>query len=78
MADPTYATVEQVQAAADYKPTAYEADRLYRIVDAASRRIEQQLHRHFYPLTEAVTPWVLPRWWRGFYIESSVTLVNCV
>ena len=55
MADPTYATVEQLQAAADYKPTAYEAARLRRIVDAASRRIELRLHRHFYPLTETVT-----------------------
>ena len=52
---PSYATVEQLQAAADYKPTAYEAARLGRIVDAASRRIELRLHRHFYPLTETVT-----------------------
>ncbi len=55
MASPLYATVEQLQAAADYKPTAYEAERLRRIVDAASRRIELRLHRHFYPLTETVT-----------------------
>ena len=55
MAEPTYATVEQIQAAADYKPTAFEADRLKRITDAASRRIEQRLHRQFYPTTEAVT-----------------------
>ena len=55
MADPTYATVEQLQAAADYKPTAFESARLQRIVTAASRRIELRLHRHFYPLTETVT-----------------------
>ncbi len=52
---PTYATVEQLQAAADYKPTAYEAARLRRILAAASRRIDLRLHRHFYPLTETVT-----------------------
>ena len=55
MADPTYATVEQLQGAADYKPTAYETTRLRRILNAASRRIDLRLHRHFYPLTEAVT-----------------------
>ncbi len=55
MGKPTYATVEQLQAAADYKPTAYEAARLRRILNAASRRIDLRLHRHFYPLTATVT-----------------------
>ncbi len=55
MGAPFYATVEQLQAATDYKTTAYEAERLRLLLDAASRDIEKTLHRHFYPLTEAVT-----------------------
>ena len=55
MGKPFYATVEQLQAAADYKSTAYEAERLRRILDGASRDIELSFHRHYYPLTEAVT-----------------------
>ncbi len=84
MADPTYATVEQLQAAADYKPTAYEADRLYRIVDAASRRIEQQLHRHFYPLT-AKFDYIHPRIVKpratttsGFWLQRDLLSLSAV
>ena len=55
MTAPYYATVEQLQAATDYKTTAYEQGRLARLLDAASRKIEKRLHRHFFPLTEAVT-----------------------
>jgi hypothetical protein len=62
MAEPTYATVEDLQTAADYQPSAYEADRLLRLVDAASRRVEQQLHRHFYPVTAQYS-----------YIRSEIT-----
>lgn len=52
---PAYATVEQLQAATDFKTTAYETDRLRRILNAASRDIDERMHRHFYPLTETRT-----------------------
>ncbi len=52
MGNPAYATVEQVSAALDFKASAYEATRLSRLVLSASRRIDQMLHRHFYPLIE--------------------------
>ncbi len=52
MGNPAYATVEQVSAALDFKASAFEASRLNRLVLSASRRIDQMLHRHFYPLTE--------------------------
>ena len=55
MAKPAYATVEQVAAALDVKATAYETDRLQRLTQAASRLIDRQRHRWFYPLTDAFT-----------------------
>jgi hypothetical protein len=55
MSEPYYATVEQLMAAADVKSTSNETERLRRLLDAASRRVEQRCHRHFYPLTAAYT-----------------------
>jgi len=55
MSRPTYATVEQLQAATDFKTTAYETDRLRRLLESASGLIDRKFHRHFYPLTETRT-----------------------
>ena len=55
MARPTYATVEQLQAATDFKTTGYETDRLKRLLESASALIDRKFHRHFYPLTETRT-----------------------
>lgn len=55
MGAPYYATVAELKAATDYKTTAYESDRLKRLLDGASRYIDELCHRHFYPLTETVT-----------------------
>ena len=55
MTEPFYATVEQLQAAADIKSTSNETVRLRRLLDSASRKVEQRCHRHFYPLTAAYT-----------------------
>ena len=52
MGSPAYATVEQVSASLDFKASAFETPRLTRLVLSASRRIDEMLHRHFYPLTE--------------------------
>lgn len=82
MAEPTYATVEQLAAASDYKPSAFEQDRLKRLLDAASRRIEQQLHRHFYPVTAAYTytspPIYKPRMadGSGFFLDRDLLSIS--
>lgn len=68
MGKPTYATVEQLQAATDFKTTAYETDRLRRHLRAASRKIEDRLLRHFYPLTEART-YISP----SFHVPKTAT-----
>lgn len=49
---PTYATVEQLMAATDFKTSAYLEDRLLRELKSASRKIEKRYLRHFYPKTE--------------------------
>lgn len=78
MSAPSYATVEQLQAAADFKTTAYETDRLKRHLLAASRQIEERFHRRFYPLTQTVTytdpPTVTPRRTQnaGFWLEDDL------
>ncbi len=48
-----YATREDVQAATDYGSVI--ATKIDRLIVSKSRHIEDTLHRHFYPLTEAVT-----------------------
>ena len=55
MGSPAYATVEQVARAADVQFTAYQTATLSRAAFSTSRAIERRLHRHFYPLTEAVS-----------------------
>ena len=52
---PTYATVEQLQAATDAKTTAFEQARLRRLLESAADQIDKRMHRHFYPLTEIRT-----------------------
>lgn len=51
---PAYATVEQLQSAADFQTTAFEKRRLRRILQSASRAVEDYTHRRFYPLTQTV------------------------
>lgn len=53
--NPTYVTREQFQAAADVRTTSLRDSQIDRILQTASRRVENQLHRHFYPLTAAKT-----------------------
>ncbi len=84
MAEPSYASVEKLRDAADYKPTSYDTARLRRILDAASRRIDLRLHRHFYPLTETVT-YTRPTITRpstststGFYLERDLISLDTV
>jgi len=78
MARPTYATVEQLQAATDFKTTGYEGDRLKRLLESASALIDRKFHRHFYPLTETRTytdPYfVTPRRTTstGFWLEADL------
>jgi len=78
MARPTYATVEQLQAATDFKTTAYETDRLRRLLESSSDLIDRKFHRHFYPLTETRTytdpPFVTPRRTTstGFFLEADL------
>ncbi len=48
-----YATREQVQAATDYGSVV--AAKIDRLIVSKSRLIDETLHRHFYPLTAAVT-----------------------
>lgn len=55
MALPTYISREQFMAAADIHTPANLSATIDRILQAASRGIDQTYHRHFYPLTEAVT-----------------------
>jgi len=84
MAGVAYATVEQLQAATDFKSTAYETERLRRLTGAASRLIEKRLHRHFYPLTETRTYtdppiYVLRRVTSsGFWLEADLLTLTSV
>jgi hypothetical protein len=71
MTKPFYATVEQLQAAADIKSTSNETDRLRRLLDSASRKVEQRCHRHFYPLTEVRT-YHLTSGGAGFWLNSDL------
>lgn len=70
MGKPAYATVEQVAQAIDIAATAYETDRLKRIVFGASRKIDRELHRHFYPITEARTYWITGG--VGFWLDADL------
>lgn len=55
MAEPTYATREQVARATDVKSSAAVDDVIDRKAAAASRKVERMLHRRFYPLTASRT-----------------------
>ncbi len=48
-------TREAFMDASDVKTPANLAATIDRLLDSASRKVEKRLHRHFYPLTEAVT-----------------------
>ena len=52
---PTYGNRDQFMAAADIHTPANLSATVDRILGAACRQIDQTYHRHFYPLTEAVT-----------------------
>lgn len=63
---PTYASAETVATAFDVAATADQLARLYRLADVASRSIEGQLNRRFYPLT-AERSWRWPTRDQGRY-----------
>ena len=52
---PTYVSRDQFMAAADIHTPANLSATIDRILQSASRSIDQTYHRHFYPLTESVT-----------------------
>jgi hypothetical protein len=52
---PTYVSRQAFMSAADIHTPANLSATVDRILQAASRNIDQTFHRHFYPLTEAVT-----------------------
>jgi hypothetical protein len=82
MAQPVYCTVEDVKHALDQKETARNDAQLSRAIDSASRLIENDCHRKFYPWTGTryfdwpniadLTPWRL-------YLEANeLTSVTAV
>lgn len=66
---PVYATREEIKAELDVRETARSSARIDRALDDASRRIEGQMHRRFYPEQATryfdwpphtgMTPWIL-------------------
>lgn len=50
MTSPLYTTIEEVRQASDVKAAAYATDRVRRVVDSASRSVEDVTNRVFYPL----------------------------
>lgn len=60
MGFPTYASREQFMAATDTKTPAALSPDVDRILQSASRQVERQMHRHFYPRTQTVG--FKPRW----------------
>lgn len=52
MTSPLYATIEEVRTATDVKAAAHAADRVKRVIDSASRSVEDLTNRLFYPLAE--------------------------
>ncbi len=55
MALPTYASRQVFMSAADIHTSANLVSAVDRVLQSASRQIDESFHRHFYPLTEAVT-----------------------
>ncbi len=55
MALPTYASRQVFMSAADIHTSAILISAVDRVLQSASRQIDETFHRHFYPLTEAVT-----------------------
>lgn len=77
MTFPYYATVEQVARATDFKSTSLQYSSIARLLDAASRNIEEAHHRHYYPLTETVT-YDLRTGGVGFWLERDLYTLTSV
>ena len=75
MALPTYASRDQFMAAADIHTPANLSATIDRILQAASRSIDQIYHRHFYPLTEAVT-YSFTGGGQGFWTERDLRSIT--
>ena len=84
MGSPAYATVEDVARALDVQHSAYRWSALRRLVLSESRTLEKRLHRHFYPLTEAVTfknPRIAtpePETAAGFWLDRDLISLSAV
>lgn len=77
MTKPTYATREQFKLASDVRTTANLDVTVDRLLNAASRSIDQAFHRHFYPETATYTyefsgaiPGLVGG--KGFYLERDL------
>lgn len=77
MTAPTYATVEELAAALDVDPSGHSTSRMLRALQTASRYIDEELHRHFYPLTETVS-YYLGAGGEGFYLERDLLSLTSV
>jgi hypothetical protein len=79
---PVYCTVEDVKRALDQKETARNDAQLWRAVDSASRLVENDCHRKFYPTTGTrYFDWPdvsSPTPWRLWLEENEVTAVMAV
>lgn len=81
---PSYATVEQIMAATDFKASAYRAATILRLARSASQDIDDGLRRHFYPLIETKS-YVMPRTFSpreaqgvGFWLEADLLSLTSV
>ena len=72
---PTYATLEQFMAASDTKTSANEAARIDRLLQSASRAIDESFHRHFYPETAAYT-YAFTGGGTGFWMERDLLTLS--
>ncbi len=75
MALPTYVSRQAFMAAADIHTPANLSAAIDRILASASRGIDQTYHRHFYPLTEAVT-YSFTGGGQGFWLERDLRSIS--
>lgn len=84
MGSPAYATVEDVARALDVQHSPFRYSTLRRLVLSESRLLERRVHRHFYPLTEAVTfknPRIVtpePETAAGFWLDRDLLSLSAV
>ena len=75
MVFPTYISRDSFMAAADIHTPANLSATIDRILASASRSIDQTYHRHFYPLTEAVT-YSFTGGGQGFWTERDLRSIT--